>query len=147
MMYSVALLLCSAQASQFRPHSGQSVAQNGVQNNNFGARSTFMQEEQPPADTAAAMKATIVNFVGGGQTPGGQQYNHDEFNKEWHGEWQNGNYPGYKITNPEATKHGSDYQSDGKPNKIPPSLKSEQSGSFHPLAFVVLGSLIVQLAL
>lgn len=41
------------------------------------------------------------------------QYDHDGFGTDWHEEWKNGDYPGYKITNPEAVKW-EDRQSDGK---------------------------------
>merc|ERR1719379_2807375 len=46
--------------------------------------------------------------------PGDMHYDDDKYNAEsWGKEWQNGNFPGYKITNPLAVKM-MDRQSDGK---------------------------------
>merc|ERR1719160_1754203 len=44
--------------------------------------------------------------------PGDRYYDEDAYVKEsWAKEWKNGNFPGYKITNPLAVKF-EDYQSD-----------------------------------
>merc|ERR1719456_1857372 len=50
----------------------------------------------------------------GAAPPAGVQHDLDAFKEDWHTEWRNGNYPGYKHTNPDALPF-EDGQSDGKP--------------------------------
>merc|ERR550514_1475285 len=65
------------------------------------ASAAFLRVQEPAAPAPA--------------TPG--RYDMEAFKEEWHAEWRNGNYPGYKHTNPEA-KPFEDSQSDGKPGSL-----------------------------
>jgi len=69
------------------------------------------------------------------EAPGGIQYDDKEFKKEWHNEWQHGEYPSYKNTyNSKGTFPGikaivaaADSQSDGK---ISPGLTGPNVGAY-----------------
>merc|ERR1719217_353596 len=134
-MLQVALLLCVAQAHQLRAPSGKPT-------------DTLVQDEPAVATPAAQQEGVALKAAMGQQKEGAgypsQEYHHEQFKKEWHEEWKNGDYPGWKITNPKAAAF-EDYQSDGRSNKIPHA--PPRSGGFRPVAFWILGSLTTYLAL
>merc|ERR1719388_136873 len=91
----------------------------------LGAQTSLRFKEQM---AAAPKVASAVNLVAA-RAPaaaapvpaftGDMHYDDEKYNAEsWGKEWQNGNFPGYKITNPLAVKM-MDRQSDGKQSPVP----------------------------
>merc|ERR1719454_1591792 len=70
-----------------------------------GKPGSFLQAPASPAPAGAPGPATPSRF------------NLEGFKGEWREEWRNGNYPGYKHTNPDAIPF-EDRQSDGKPGSF-----------------------------
>merc|ERR550514_1754242 len=77
----------------------------------------------------AAPKVALISQLGDASAPapaapppafpGDMHYDDEKYTAEsWGKEWKNGNFPGYKITNPLGAKF-ADRQSDGKASKAP----------------------------
>lgn len=46
------------------------------------------------------------------------EYNHDAYDKEWHGEWEHGHVPSFRSMHPEVPASAYDRQSDGKASPV-----------------------------
>mmetsp|Transcript_50566 Transcript_50566/g.146984 ORF Transcript_50566/g.146984 Transcript_50566/m.146984 type:complete len:108 (-) Transcript_50566:67-390(-) len=77
-----------------------------------------------------------VQVLRGSEAPGGAAHiDNEAFAKDWHREWQAGDYPSWKETMSRTWRHDDavkyeDSQSDGKPS---PGLTGERVGAYLPM--------------